>query len=378
MGYKKKTILHISTLHPRNDTRIFVKQIRTLESMLENHVTLVVADGEGDQTFEDKNINIKDIGKIKGNRIIRILKSLITSYFYIRKVNPIVIHFHDPEIIPLGIIFKLLGYKVIYDVHEDFGCVAFSREWIPWVIRFPLKISIRFAEHLGAKFFDANIAATKSISTHFPKNKTIIVQNFPIIDELVAPRKINFRNRAKSVAYVGYATSNRGAREMVQAIAELSFIDDLTFEFAGSIDPPTLEKELTQTSGWEFVNYHGHISRKFMANILGNTRAGLVVFHPSPNHIQAQPTKLFEYMAAGLPVIASDFPLWREIIDKAKCGILVNPLSPGSIANAIKWILSNPVDAEQMGCNGNRAVQDIFNWRKEGEKLVGLYNRLLS
>ena len=119
MGGNINKILHLTTLHPRFDTRIFIKQIKTLEKSLDHHIELIVADGKGDQQYENKNISIKDIGKAKGNRIWSIIYSSILMLKYIVKNKPLLIHFHDPEIIPLALFCKLLKIKVIYDVHED-------------------------------------------------------------------------------------------------------------------------------------------------------------------------------------------------------------------------------------------------------------------
>ena len=372
-----KKIIHLTTLHPRFDTRIFIKQIKTLEKSLNYHIELIVADGKGDQKYENKNYSIKDIGIVNGNRILSIIFSSILMLKYIVKTKPILIHFHDPEIIPLALFCKILNIKVIYDVHEDFGCVAFNREWVPFAFRIPLKIFIRIVEYAAARIFDANVVATKSIFMNFPSRNSIIVQNFPIEHELISKNTTDYKNRSLSVSYVGYATFNRGAKEMVQAISELTVLEKFVFEFAGPIDSPALEKELKDLIGWRSVNYHGHVSREKMAEILSNTRAGLVVFHPTANHVNAQPNKIFEYMAAGIPVIASDFPLWRAIIEEAKCGILVNPLSPKSIANAIEFVLKDPSEAEQMGLNGQMAVREIFNWQLEKKKLISLYKELL-
>lgn len=103
---------------------------------------------------------------------------------------------------------------------------------------------------------------------------------------------------------------------------------------------------------------------------------GLVTLAPIPNYIESYPTKLFEYMAAGVPVVASDFPLWRSIVDGAGCGLLVDPADPQQIADAIDWLIDHPEEAARMGENGRRAAHDTYNWQGEASKLRALYAKL--
>ena len=106
--------------------------------------------------------------------------------------------------------------------------------------------------------------------------------------------------------------------------------------------------------------------------------AGLVVFLPKGNHIEAQPNKLFEYMSAGIPVIASDFPLWKDIVGGDRCGVLVDPEDPSQIAGAMEWILDNPEEAGEMGRRGAEAINRKYNWAVELRKLLGFYETMFK
>jgi hypothetical protein len=104
----------------------------------------------------------------------------------------------------------------------------------------------------------------------------------------------------------------------------------------------------------------------------------LVLYHPEKSHEVAQPNKLFEYMAAGIPVIASDFPLWRKIIQDAGCGLVVDPLDSRAIATAIERLITNPAEAEAMGQRGRKAAEGHFNWATQEQTLLSFYAALLT
>ena len=134
---------------------------------------------------------------------------------------------------------------------------------------------------------------------------------------------------------------------------------------------------ITVLPSWEKIDALGYLDRKAVRDVLARSMAGLVTLHPIVNYIDALPVKMFEYMVAGIPVIASNFPLWREIIEGNKCGLCVDPLNPSEIAKAIDYILTHPEEAQRMGENGLKAVKEQYNWSVEEKKLLALYEQLL-
>jgi glycosyltransferase involved in cell wall biosynthesis len=167
----------------------------------------------------------------------------------------------------------------------------------------------------------------------------------------------------------------RGVVEVVDAI---SYIKNAKIQLVGKFDSANTFNDVSSRGGWQNVIYNHWVSRENLSSFFSKAVCGLVTFHPIPNHLNSQPNKLFEYMEAGLPVIASDFPLWRQIIDKYDCGILVNPLSSCEIFSAMQWIIDNPIEAKRMGDRGRQAVLQEFNWASESLELIKSYGKLIK
>lgn len=369
-------IAFCSTVHPRNDTRVRIKEISSLAREFAQPVFFFVQDGKGDERDPHTGVTVIDTGPAPRSRWLRILAGVWRMYRTVLAARPAIVHFHDPELIPMGFLLKLSGIRVIYDVHEDVPLQILSKDWVPPTLRRPISKLIEGIEAVAGRAFDAVVVATPSIGLRFPRENTVLVQNFPLLDELVAASAQPYAERTANFAYVGVITVERGAREMVSALAR-DPAEGMRLVMAGEIYPSGLRAELEKLDGWQQVEFIGFANRTQVADLLGRARAGLVIFHAEPNHVEAQPNKMFEYMAAGLPVIVSDFPLWREIVDGAQCGLLVDPLDAGAIAAAMDWILRNPVDAEAMGRRGRQAVERTYNWVPEADRLIVCYRRLL-
>ena len=353
--------------HKRFDSRIWVKEITTLVNSGYS-ICYLVADGEGNQFVN--GVEIRDFGEIpQRSGFWRRMRSMYRIVRASGLKRGDIIHFHDGVFLPLVFLLWMQGCKVIYDVHEDYPRQVLNTRFHA-AIKKSLSLTFSFLEWLAGKLFSGIIAATPKIAERFPTDKTVVVQNYPIISELLVSRLTSYTERPPKFVYIGGINCVRGIREMVTALTYIRHNQSITLELAGNFSPPTLEEEIRKMPGWQHVKYRGWLSRTEVANSLNNARAGLVLLHPVRNYVESQPIKMYEYMSAGIPVIASDFPIWRKIIEDIGCGLLVDPMNPNAIANAMSWILQHPDKAAEMGRRGKEAVELKYNWDIEVKKLI--------
>ena len=363
----------LTSVHGPFDVRIFHKEAQSL-ARKGYSVTIVAPHSEDTQR---DGVEIKAV-PVPRTRSERMSLTLWRVFRCALSTNASVFHFHDPELIPVGMLLKLLGKRVVYDVHEDVPADILDKSWIAPSLRWPIARAAAWTETLAACRFDAIVAATPRIADSFPNIKTLTVQNFPQVNVQVDAETTPYGDREPLISYVGGISELRGAWEMIEAMGLLSESVPARLQLAGFFDPPESQQKLASKPGWERVDFLGWLSPAEVRELLGRSCLGVVVFHPIENHIMSQPNKLFEYMSAGLPVVASNFPLWRSIIQEARCGILVDPTNPTAIAEAIRWLLERPAEAESMGLRGREAVRRIYNWENEEQKLVELYAQLMS
>jgi glycosyltransferase involved in cell wall biosynthesis len=365
-------IVHLTSVHPRDDIRIFYKECRSLVTG-GYAVTLLVADGLGDSVRE--GVKIIDVGHEKG-RVRRILRTTSRMLSKAKELGADVYHLHDPELIPVGLRLKRLGKFVVFDAHEDVPKQLLGKPYLtPFVLKL-LSMSFTIFERYACSRFDGILAATPSIRDKFLEinANTIDVNNYPLIGELDATEP--WSTKTREVCYVGNIAGLRGIREMVQAINLVS--EPAVLTLVGRFTEPVIESEVKTYKGWGRVTALGVCDRQGVKAALDRAVAGLVTLHPAINYLDALPIKMFEYMAAGIPVIASNFPLWQKIVEDHDCGVCVDPLNPRAIAAAIDLFLENRAYAETMGLNGALAVKNYFNWGIEEKKLLAFYSRICS
>ncbi|HEV3262040.1 MAG TPA: glycosyltransferase family 4 protein [Gemmataceae bacterium] len=370
-------VVHLSTIHQALDVRIFHKECRTVAAG-GYRVHYLVADPPAPELAGVVFHAFRRPSR--AFRYWRICNRLLNVYRQAAALRAHVYHFHDPELIPVGILLKLTGARVIYDVHEDSPQEAISLNRDRPLAGRLKSLVWRVFEAAAMPALDAFICATPRIARKFPRAKTITVHNFPRLDEFPPLPPCHPCSRSASrpnhVVYVGGITAIRGALEMVQAMSLLPAQLQAKLVLVGDFLPPELKAEAERLPGWDRVEALSWQPRDAVVQQLLDAKVALVLIHPERDHLDALPNKLFEYMAAGLPVVASDFPLWRRIIEGAGCGLVVDPLDTRAIAGAVRYLLEHPEEAEAMGKRGRQAVLAEYNWETEARKLLGLYREL--
>lgn len=360
-------ICMLSSVHSADDVRIVEKEARSLS--LAGHAVTVIARPPYSRNvgnIEFKVIELSPVPRWKrpwvfGREAIRLAQSIRAD----------VIQFHDPELIPFALSLKRETCKVVYDVHEDVPADIHSKQWIPSWMRPLAARSIEFVERMAASRFDAVVAATPAIADRFRSYgaRVSVVRNSVRLDEFVEPT-VRVRRRKQAV-YVGRITFDRGLMTMVEVCARAQ----LPLVLAGAIGPE--ESDWLKGSSSDVI-YRGKLDRAEVARLLNESLVGLNLLLPEPNYLYSLPTKLFEYMAAGLAVITSDLPLSKEIVEAAGCGFVV-PVEDLAIAvEKLSMLANNPQQAIELGVAGRTAVRRDYNWEQDANELKKLYDDMSS
>ena len=370
----KFKIVHVSTVHPDNDTRIFEKECRGLSARGHNVVLIVQSELSGLRN----GVLIKALPICK-SRLQRITLTMIRAFILVLNEKADIFHLHDPELLPMGLILRMLGRRVVYDMHENVPKQVLNKYWIPKLLRRPLVTLLKVFEW-GAFKNIAVVMAEKSYSASYTSIKEQeVVLNMPIVDELMKLKPIE-NSKRYHIGYIGRVTRDRGALIILNALKNIRNSGfPVSFECIGAIDPDVANDNSFQAAVTEkWLHAPGRLPPRDGWPQLAGCQIGLAVLQPIGNYMESYPTKMFEYMAMGLPVIVSNFKLYRDIVEKFHCGICVDPEDNNAVIDALHFLLKNPKQAKKMGQNGKDAVQDNYNWDIELDKLCGFYHRLLS
>jgi glycosyltransferase involved in cell wall biosynthesis len=366
----KGKIVILSTVHGWNDSRIFHKQAVSLARAGWSVELHALAD------FEEKvERGVRIVGlppprnkwdRLKGG--LELFRRAVSS-------QADIFHIHDPELLPWAVaLWRRTGRPVIYDAHEDLPKQVMTKPWIPrWlrplVSRVADTVEKRMARHLAAV-----VTATEPIAEQFPDVERVeIVKNYPL------PMPIRERTEASHpprILYVGGISYLRGYREMVAMMDHLPPELGAELHLIGPVQHIRPEDRVETELQAKKIYLHGPIPFEEVHPWLLSGSVGLVCLHPVENYRESLPIKLFEYMAAGLPVVATHFPLWKDILEESGAGVTVDPLNPEAIAKEVTALLQDQKRRQLMGERGQKAFRDVYNWDSEEKKLLSLYRDL--
>jgi len=304
------------------------------------------------------------------------LKRAFMGWTVLRKALQIgkrVFIFHDPELFGVGLLLRLCGKHVVYDCHENLPMQLLQKDWIPKPLRWVLLPWVWLAEWLGARLLSGVISAAEVMLPRFPKKRSALIRNFPIRAALEHNRGgIPIQLRDDVVVYAGGLSRIRGIRELVAAFRapELSHAQ---LWLLGPFESEEFQREIMSSlppnARWLGLKDHSEVLKTYPA-----TKIGACLLYPTPSHRHSQPIKLYEYMAAGLPIVASNFPEFAPVLEG--CGVLVNPYDVDKIRTALVAMLSDSAKLAEMSLVAQTRALESFVWEKEGQKLVDLCRQL--
>lgn len=366
-----KKICHITSVHNRYDVRIFEKECTSLASA-GHKVYLLVNDMLKNE--EKNGVYIVSTKFFSSKRVKRIIKSQKIMFKRAMDIDAEIYHLHDPELLPIAAKLIKKGKKVIYDAHEDTELQIRDKKWIPKLLRDVISKGFRAYLNHSIKKMSGVVTVTPHLVKKFKaiNNKTIMVTNYPIIQQ--KKEQISIEKKETILCFLGSITENWHHENVIKSIEKF---ENVKYVLAGSADEDYLCK-LEELKGWNNVIYLGRIPYSEVAKVYESADIGIALDWCSQGRGEGTlgNTKLFEVMEAGLPLVCSNYRLWKKIVEKDFCGIAVNPKDCKAIKKAIKFLIANKEKAVEMGQNGRTAVERKYNWETQKIKLLKFYNNI--
>ncbi|MBP1971487.1 glycosyltransferase involved in cell wall biosynthesis [Virgibacillus natechei] len=369
-----KRVVHLTTVHHPYDPRIYHKECLSLYNAGLDVTLIAQVDTETAQDKPIKHIPVKTYT----SRFKRMIFGTIEAYKKAKTLDADVYHFHDPELLPAAWLLKRKNNVVIYDIHEDYVTSIMQKEYMSTPVKKVIASTYKYME----KFFSREMElclAEKYYKDIYPRGKCIL--NYPTINENFINHNRNDAPLEDKLLYTGNVSHVRGA--LIHA--KIPLIDEsVSVHFVGKC-PSDLADEMYAVAGnkkdnLEIEGIDRFIEKEDMeARYLSrNWLAGIALFPPTEHYMKKELTKFFEYMNAGLPIICSNFPVWKEFVETYECGIAVDPYDESEIKQAIEYLRNNQDVAKRMGENGRKAVMKYLNWHTEENKLITWYDQLTN
>lgn len=358
-------------MHFALDTRIFYRFCLSLRS--DYDVTLIAV--HPNKEIRD-GIKIIPFRRFK-NKLLRVSITWIIMFFKAMRVNASIYQLHDPELIPCGLLLRLFGKKIILDIHENVAEDIFDK---PWIRSKKILFSFfTFFEKISIKYFFIFLAENSYEERYKRLNARyeVVLNYFNKV--FFAPYSLHTNRNTHRIFYIGILLESRGMVQIAEAMwllklrnvqVEFDIVGELYTDLAHKLDKLPFYDQIRSQ-----MHFHGRMPLEQGYEISRNAAIGMCIIHPMKNSIGSYPTKMFEYMAIGLPQVISNFPLYRSVVETHHCGICVDPLNPIEIANAIETILTDAVKAKGMAEKGLENAH-LYTWDTQFTKALAAYKNL--
>lgn len=370
---KKIRVLHISTAHPAQDPRIVFKQCPALAELYDVYCALPRADTTRSGTIQF--IRLPYFSRV-------IWRALFASPYALLRglwIRPKLVHVYIPEFLPFAFVFQLLGAKVIYEVQEN----LYKKMHFKTLNRGRLLEKAFYKiDQFARKHCYLIFTEHAYLSTYTRLTKPYeVIYNYPL-PSFLEPFGVPYRPHPKqpSFFYIGLLSFERAFDTLVDALVQLktSYPEFVVHLFGNRTFTDDDLARLPQFDNVKTnLQFYGYTDQREAFRYAAGATAGLALLKPVGDYPDSYTTKLFEYMALGLPVITSNFPLYKQVVERHRCGLCVSPNDPAQITDALRYLIEHPDEARSMGQRGREAVEQYFSWTQEAKKLLSFYELVL-
>jgi glycosyltransferase involved in cell wall biosynthesis len=377
-------VVMLTSVHSPLDVRVFHKEALTLVE--HGYEVVLIAPHAEPQAFAS-GVRIIGLPQLR-SRWLRPLNWLrIVSHALRERAE--VYHFHDPELLPWGLLIQWITRKpVIYDAHEWYPTKVMLRTWIPEWLRPVARASVSLLEPLLARRLTATLTADHATAEGLRQRgvrRIVTIYNYPLRNICPPPRPRRYAHNGHTplLLYIGTLGCDRGTFVMLDTVATLvrrmEFPVDLYLVGPAKIRGllSRIKRRIRELVIEPFVYLEGAVPHDRLHEYLGRADLGLMPYKPEVCERNI-PTKLFEYMAAGLPVVATRANMTAYFLERTEAGVLVDSQDPREYAQAIVRLWQSPQTMKRMAENGRMAFETRYNWDSEAQKLLDLYRHLTS